>query len=365
MKRLFMAVLFVVCLFSIFPRAQTLVGGIRGQIAQNPVDGDLTARLEQFLLGEADSGFNGVVLVTKSGRTILHKAYGFRDGARTVRVRTDTPFWIASISKQFTAAAILKLVEQGRLSLDDSLNRFFPDAPPDKRAITIHQLLSHTAGIDGRDAADGIVERRAAVSAIFSSPLAREPGTDFGYTNDAYHLLATIIEAVAQQPYEAYVRDTLLMPARLPQTGFSGPAEQPQVAAILRPITDAKILRPNWGYRGATGMYSSANDLYRWYLALSEGRVVSRTSVQLLFTPHGKAGTTGAGYGWFVSETPRKTKLLWTRGYEGFGHGAVLAIYPDESVVIVVLSNSDKFSPNVPMNHSLAAMVADLVFGHP
>jgi CubicO group peptidase (beta-lactamase class C family) len=327
-----------------------------------PADTVLARRIDQFLVRVADSGFNGSVLVARDARVILQKEYGWADQQKTQPVTRSTPFWIASISKQFAAAAILKLVEQGKVSLEDSITRFFTAVPADKKNITIHQLLTHTAGLQQNYAADGIANRVRAIASILEQPLARPPGESFGYANDAYTLVAAIVEIAAGQPYEAYLREQLLEPAGLTHTGFWGPIDHSEVAAILGPpIADSTIARPNWGYRGAVGMYSTAADLYQWYVALSEGRILSAEYRRRLVSPHVMRGAMGVGYGWFQSQGPHDTRSVWTRGYEGFGHGAVLATYPDAGVVIVVTTNSGERSPNAPVSHQLAQDLAAMV----
>jgi CubicO group peptidase (beta-lactamase class C family) len=352
-----------------------LIGGMLGSIgAPSPavapddavVRGERAERIDRFLTNAVNSGFNGSVLIAEDGRIILERGYGWADRERTKRVRPDAPFWIASISKQFAAAAVLKLAERGRLSLQDSIGRLLPSVPPDKRSITVHQLLTHTAGLTQHYAADGIADRDAAVRAILAFPLGGVPGGGFEYSNDAYNLVAAIVEITSGRPYEDIVRGQLLGPAGPTHTGFWGPADHPEVASILgREIPDTNVARPNWGFRGATGMYSTVGDLYRWYLALEGGRVLSEGSVRRLFTPYVKRGATGVGYGWFVSQTPRNTESIWTRGYESFGHGAVLAVYPRERVVIAVTSNSGEAEHNKPVSHKLAQDIADRLFASP
>ncbi len=323
---------------------------------------DLGQRADSFLTQAADSGFSGSVLVASDGRIVLHRGYGWADQERTEPVTTTTPFWVASISKQFAAAAILKLAQQGRLSLDDSLPRFFPAVASDKRDITLHQLLTHTAGLEQHYSADGVTDRDEAVRAILAPPLVRSPGEGFGYSNDAYNLIAAVVEVAAEQPYETFLLEQLLEPAGLMHTGFWGPENHPEVAPMLQGgFPDSTILKPNWGFRGGVGMFSTSEDLYRWYRALERNKVLSEASRKRLVTPHVARGTVGVGYGWFVSPTPRGTTSIWTRGYESFGHGAVLATYPEEHVVIVVTTNSGERSSGIPVSHKLAEDLAQLI----
>jgi CubicO group peptidase (beta-lactamase class C family) len=243
---------------------------------------------------------------------------------------------------------------------------YFPGVPRDKRAITIHQLLTHTAGLAQNYAADGITDRGDAVRAIVAQPLARKPGGAFGYSNDAYNLIAAIVEVVSGTAYERFVQDELLAPAGLANTGFWGPEDHPEVAAIRGgQFPDSTVARPNWGFRGATGMYSTTGDLYRWYLALESGVALSKETAARLtasYTTRGGGSETGIGYGWFVSQTGRGTECVWTRGYEGFGHGAVLAVYPQERVVIAVTSRSGAYADGYPVSHRLAKQLEQMVF---
>jgi len=234
--------------------APPAAAGPRGGVAQ----ADLGQRIDLFLTQAEESGFNGSVLIAADGGIILHKGYGWADQQRTEPVTITTPFWVASISKQFAAAAILKLEQQGRLSLGDSIAQVFPEVPPDKRDITLHQLLTHTAGLEQHYAADGIADRDEAIRAILAHPLVRPLGEGFGYSNDAYNLIAAVVELAAGQPYETFLREQLLEPAGMLHTGFWGPEDHPEVADILYgEFTDSSILSPNWGFRGGVGMFST------------------------------------------------------------------------------------------------------------
>jgi CubicO group peptidase (beta-lactamase class C family) len=337
--------------------------GREAKLSETVVEGALARSLDQFLTEQADSGWDGTALVAEGGHILLNKGYGRlpRSGA----VTPVTPFWIASISKQFGAVAILKLAEEHKLSLQDSLPQFFANVPPDKRSIRLEQLLDHTGGLARNYAADGIVDRDSAVAAILSRPLAGPPGKRFVYSNDAYNLVAAIIEIVTKTPYEQYLGAHLLTPAGLRHTGFWGPNEHPEVAPIRGAIEDTADLRPNWGFRGGTGMFSTAGDLYLWNEALEQGRVISRKSVEMMRSAHVRSEKgVGVGYGWFVSRTPGGTPSVWTRGYEDFGHGAVLATYPDEHMVIALTSDAG-LRDGVPVSHRLSMQLERRIFARP
>lgn len=140
---------------------------------------NLAQALDERVGSLADSGFSGAVMVTIGDSTILLSGYGWTDSTRQYAITAATHFYVASIAKSFTAAAVLKLREQGLLALDDSIGRFFPVVGPDKGRITLRQLLTHTAGIGHNFAATGMTIRDSAVKAILAEPLHFVPGDDF------------------------------------------------------------------------------------------------------------------------------------------------------------------------------------------
>jgi len=210
---------------------------------------------------QADSGFSGVVLVARDGSVVIERAYAARTGDT---VNVSSRFNIGSMTKGFTAAAILRLRSQHRLSFSDPISRFFPHAPDTKRGITIFHLLTHTSGLRGRSAGTGIVRRAGAVNAILSQPLDFLPGTNYRYLDDDYQLLAAIVEAASGESWEHYITQQLLRPARMRSTGFQG---------------------GDWGHKGANGMRSTARDLYRWVIAIHDARLFGRAESRELESP--------------------------------------------------------------------------------
>lgn len=283
----------------------------------------LESRIDEFT--KTSTVFRGSLLVAKDGAIILHKGYG-------ANIDAETPFWIASISKQFTAAAILRLAEQKKLALDDPLTKFFAGVPDDKKSITVQQLLTHTAGFKQNYAADGIVDRDAAVRALLAQELAAAPGAGFRYSNDGYNLLAAIVEVASKESFEKYLQKELFDPVKLEHTGFWAAPSAAMVAPLAREL-DPSVRVANWGFRGATGVHSTTGDLYRWY--------TTSPSIAPLLAPQvtAKDGDRVC-YGWFITTTPHGRKRVWTRGTEDFGHNATLFAYPEERIVIVAASNA-------------------------
>jgi CubicO group peptidase (beta-lactamase class C family) len=299
--------------------------------------------IDRWLRHEADSaGFSGVVLVERSGKVLLNRAYG--------HVARDNAFWIASATKQFTAAAVLRLVDEGKLALSDSIYHFFRSAPRRARAITVAQLLTHTSGIAASGVANGIGDRGEAVQAILSEPLEHTPGTTYHYEDEDYNVLAAIIEVVSGRPYEAFVERALLIPAGLSHTGFCGrlaPNVKPAPSADpdTPPPCVAGVTPVDWGDRGATGLVSTAADLLRWSLVLRTGHILSAASRAALergkvFVRHEGNDDIYYSYGARVYMQGRRRREVWHSGYDvRVGQSSTVRIL-DNGLTIVVLSNS-------------------------
>lgn len=295
---------------------------------------DIGTRADEYLRQQVNRGYSGVVLIAKDDSVLLHAAYS-RDNSIT----RESVFWIGSVSKTITAAAVLRLRDEGRLSLSDPITRFFEQVPQDKQEITVRHLLTHTAGFGEHYAADGIADRAAAVRALLARPLERAPGTGYGYSNDAYNLLAAVIEVAAGMPFETFVRDQVLLPAGMSATGFWGETRE---AASFAPVAMRKAQTSNWGYRGATGISSTAGDLHQWQRALEGENVLPDSTRRQAFMEQVRKPNGGAyGYGWQVARTRRETTLLAHGGAESqLRHFASLYWFPDERIVVIALSNS-------------------------
>jgi CubicO group peptidase (beta-lactamase class C family) len=279
-------------------------------------------------------GFSGSVLVACGGRVLFHQNYGVAspDGQ-------EPSYWLASISKQFTAAAVLQLAHAGRITLSDPLSRFFPDVPADKSNITLEQLLAHRSGLPQAYAADGISDRATAARAIFASPLRETPGAAFRYSNDNYTLLAMIIEIVSGSRFEDYVRTHLFEPAGFTDAGFWPDADDDYVPPLLQPFTGSAGAA-NWGFRGGHGMRASVEDLHRWTVALDEGRILPPNQIAQLYGPHTQARDgDGVGYGWFWSDIDGE-RWLWTRGSDSSGSNAVLYRLWGAPLILIAATNA-------------------------
>src|SRR5262245_4183270 len=326
------------------------VGAAAQEVGRELARVDLAKAIDDFMSRTVTFGFSGSILVAKQGRIILAKGYGRADRACGVPYTERAVFSIGSITKQFTAAAILRLEMDGRLDVHDSIARHLPAVPPDKSAITLHHLLTHTSGLES-DFGQGdheTVTRDEFVRRVLESKLQSEPGSAFAYSNAGYGVLAAIIEIVSGEPYESFIKEHLFLPAGMTSTGHADPgwerellphgyeSGQDQGTALEQAGTSSG---PFWNLIGNGGLQSTLGDLYRWDRALLGTRVLSEDARAAYFTPYASAGSGERyAYGWYVSETPWHTRLIAHTGGDGIFF-AGLRRYVDDDVTIIHSSN--------------------------
>jgi len=315
-------------------------------------------------------GFAGAITVARDARIRLARGYGAADAAGRRAMTPATVIDIGSVSKQFTAAAIMHLAEQGRLTPADSIARFLPGVPPDKAGITIHQLLTHSAGLPGDAAA--VREARtkaAAVAAALALPLATPPGTGYRYSNSGYVLLAAIIEAASGESYAA-VLARLWRKAGLRATGWAMVGRAGVTIAEGRNLAGSGPTPdpahwlgdgPNWGRRGPGALLSTSRDLIRWTAALRRGRVLAPATLRTMLRPHVRepgALPSFYGYGWTISRLPEGRCRIWHDGSNS-RHFNVLSVYPEDRTVTHVAS----LEARSPVAAALLAAVEPVLFG--
>lgn len=343
------------------------------------VNGELGKKLDVHMTGLIDKGFSGVLLVAKNGKTILAKGYGMVDREKRSPVNADTIFPIGSVTKQFTAAAIVKLEMQGKLRVGDFIIKYFKDVPPDKSKITIHQLLTHSSGIptsSGRCKQE--TTRDDFVKTILNSTLEFEPGTKYSYSNSAYNLLGVIIEIASGQPYEQYINDQLFKPIGMKNTGTFIPKYKLENIAVgyrdgkrwgnvYEKLFDYDYpVRKFYGYefcgRATGGMLSTIEDLYKWHKALEGNQLLSKGALLKIFTPYiaeGEGAKSFYGYGWAIFTTPRKTKLISHNGNVNDVFEANFRRYVDEDVVFIIMTNSLDLEQSA---NKVSSQIARIIF---
>lgn len=342
-------------------------------LADEVVKGDAGKRLDIHMSALEDAGFSGTVLVAGNGEILLHKGYGMADRGRKIACRPDTIFDIGSITKQFTAAAILKLEAAGELSTDDPLSSFFEDVPSDKADITLHQLLTHTSGLDhGYGDDDSYLPKELALDVFFEMPLLSEPGTSYRYSNPGFSILAAVVENVSGIPYETYLARELFGPAGMTETGYVLPDwDMDRMSRNYNGETDNGFtFNRNWGPRGpwwhcyGNGcILSTTGDMFRWEQALQSNRVLLAESRRKLFAPHVATGDgTSYAYGWGVGKTARGTSWRGHGGGSGFGVAAYHANFPDDGIVVIVMSNQAEIVGGKD-SHRFAEQLVELALG--
>ena len=299
-------------------------------------------------------GPGAAVLVAQNGSVLLERGYGLANIGHRVAVTPETRFRIGSISKQFTAAAILKLQEEGKLSIDDKLSKFIADYPRGDE-VTVHHLLTHTSGIhsytgkpDFLDTVTVGVEPEPHIKSFKNDPYDFDPGKQWSYNNSGYFLLGYIIEKVSGQSYDKYLRQTFFEPLGMRDTGVH------EATAILDHEATgysyengrlSKALDWNMSRAGGAGaLYSTVRDLYRWNEAVFNGKVLSEASLKAAFTPVKTAADdaaepkeAGYGYGWGIQKLRGLREIAHGGGLHGFV--TFLLRLPQEHFTVAVLVN--------------------------
>jgi len=329
----------------------------------------IKAKIDGFMTTMVEKRFSGAVMVDYKGKKLLSKGYGKSDRENGFDYTPNTISDMGSITKQFTAAAILKLEMQGKLSVHDKISKYLDNIPQDKATITLHHLLTHSSGIhrySGEDF-DPDSEKRF-LEIVMSQKLLFQPGEKYHYSNPAYSLLAIIVERVSGSPYEDYLYQNILKPANMNHTGYARlNFDSKNVAVGYRNIeTWGKPTEkpwdkygPYWHLKGNGGLLSTAEDFYNWHIALLGEKVLSKKAKQKYFYPHilSKASNqTFSGYGWFIEPTNRKTRLTRHNGANGFIFADIYR-YIDEQVTIILFTNAyDTYSIKI------ARQIAGIIF---
>ena len=306
-------------------------------------------RVDRLLERLSDYGFAGSIAVAVEGATVHSAGYGLADRERVVAVGPDTRFDIGSLTKPFTAAVILRLAEEGVLSVGDSLGGLLPDVPAAMSGITVERLLTHTSGLV-RSAGSLDVEadatREEFLAAVLGSELLFPPGERFEYSDTGYDLLAAIAELKTGEPFPALVERLVIRPAGLEQTGYAtGEEATADVAwayssAFGSPWADDREgpSAPTWYNLGSGGLVSTTGDLLAFESALWAGEILAPATVERMTHGHVEVGGGRSyGYGWFVSDGPNGRVVY--HGGDISGYKAHLARYVESDLVFAALGS--------------------------
>jgi CubicO group peptidase (beta-lactamase class C family) len=314
--------------------------------------------LEQYMNAQVKiNSFSGTVLIAQKGKIIYEKAFGLADKELNVKTNLQSRYQIGSITKQFTACGILRLVEEGKLRLDDKLSKFFPDFPKGD-SVTIHMLLTHTSGLKNTGDLNGFnerlpIEKDSMVELIKRQPYLFSPGTKWEYSNCGYFLLGYIIEKLTSISYSDYMLDTIIKKAGLENTFVN------RWDTILPNRVKGYEKKPTgWqnavhismeGPYSAGAMISTVHDLYEWNKALYSFKIISPSSLKKMTTPY----LSEYGYALGVDTFYKHVRIWHGGGIRGFT--SCLEHFPEDSVDVVVLSNNESNAINIA--NSLAATI--------
>ena len=348
--------------------------------SQNLVNAqDKSAKIDEMMkLYQSYGQFNGSVLVAENGKVIYKKGLGFANMEWNIPNEADTKFRLGSITKQFTAAMILQLVEQGKIKLDGKISDYLPDYRKDIGGkITVHQLLNHTSGIPSYTSQPRFfqdVSRTPFTVADFvtkytSGDLEFEPGSKFSYNNSGYFLLGAIIEKVTGKSYEQVLKENILDPLGMKNTGYdhfdailskraSGYNKTP-AGFVNSPYLDMSIPY------AAGSMYSTVEDLFLWDRALYADKILSAKSKELMFKPN----LENYGYGFGISnaalgETKQNVPVIsHTGGINGFN--TIIVRLVGNEHLIVLLDNTSQGQNLDKISKGITNILYDLPYSHP
>jgi CubicO group peptidase (beta-lactamase class C family) len=318
----------------------------------------------------ADSTFSGVVLVQRRGEPPAREAFGLACAEWGVASAVDAVFPIGSLTKQFTALAVLLLERDGRLSLDERLPRFFPDAPPAWRAISVRQLLTHTSGIpdlvrlpEFPGIARSGATRDSLVHLLERQPLAYDPGSRFVYGNSGYVLAAAIIEELSGGTYAEFMRRNIFAPAGMLHSGTSDGATVIAHAAHGYVRHDGRLEHADFLDAGvpigAGSEYSTVDDLARFDQALHGGRWLTGSALERIFTPQAE----DYGFGWDLAH--REGHRIHDHVGDINGFGAYMGHDLDDGVLVVVLCNVERTPVRAIGERLMAAAWKDAAIATP
>lgn len=294
--------------------------------------------------------FMGAVLVARGDDILFDRAYGWANLEWRVPNTTETKFRVGSITKQFTAAAVLRLAEQGKLSLDDSLAKYVTAAPEAWRPITLRQLLNHTSGVASFTSLPDIavllrspLELEKSIARLCDLPNESAPGEKYRYSNTGYLLLGHVIQRVSGQAYAAFLREQFLQPLGLNDTDHDSdiaivPFRAGGHTRVNGQLQHAAYINMEVP-QAAGALYSTTHDMLRWTRALFGGRVLSPASLTMMITP----GLGNYGLGVVVRHVNGRQLIEHAGSIEGFN--AHLAHYPQTGITVIVLANVNGNSP--------------------
>lgn len=350
--RLLVGAAFLVPLLDVSAHAQTAPPGPE----------QLASQVEEYMAARVKRDhFSGSILIAKGGKVLYSQGYGMANLEHDAPNTPQTKFRLGSITKQFTAMAVLILQERGKLNVHDKVKKHFPEAPKAWDEITIEHLLTHTSGIPNyTESLEFLrtlpvrVTLKELIAKFKDRPLEFKPGAKFKYSNSGYIVLGQIIETAAGKNYPSFMKEAIFTPLDIKDTGYDN------ATAIIKHRASGYTRRlgvvlTNCDYidmsipHAAGALYSTVLDLLKWDQALYGDKLVPRKSLEAIFTPH----KDNYGYGWIIDKKFGAARYSHGGGIMGFV--TTIERYPDEKLLVVALSNLEN-APVWSVGSDLAAI---------
>lgn len=286
-------------------------------------------------------GFAGGVAVMQDGVVVYSRIAGSASLSENIPVTDETLFHVASITKYFTAALVLKAVEEGVIALDDPIAKYAPDMKLGARGVTIEDLLLHRSGLGSSYLTERETDREAALAAIDNAPFDPEKAGRFNYSNDGYDVLGILLERIYDSDYEDLLREKILTPACLERPRHWSSVDLRDPLIVAQPIEPfpSELIGRNYGMIASAGLLITAEDLAVYQWALASRKVLSTQSIEALFTPRAERRSDYATFGGFWREHDALGARLSARGYEDWGDNAILNHYLGENIIVAVVTS--------------------------
>lgn len=334
--------IFMLAAVALLSGCSSLTTGMVPITKTNDVAYDLDVFLDKLA---AKNAFTGSVLVVQDENIVLNKGYGLAKREQHIANTPQTKFRIGSLTKQFTATAVLMLQEQGKIDLHDPVCGYMPDCPTAWKSITIHHLLNHTSGIPDFTDFIGYALTKSArstpeqtIARFKNKPLDFRPGEKWHYSNSGYIVLGHIIDLVSGASYENFLKKNIFTPLEMRDTGYDH-NEKSLASGYKNAWREADMIDMSIPF-AAGGLYSTTEDLYKWDRALHNKLLLSEESYKKMFTAY--TATTGPdsdgyGYGWTIGK--KQGRRVYAHAGEIDGFVSLIARFPDDKVSIILLSN--------------------------
>jgi CubicO group peptidase (beta-lactamase class C family) len=336
-----------------------------------PLDGAaLKPKIEQYLDAQAQvNRFGGAVLVARNGEVLFSKGYGPANAEWDIPNTPETKFRLGSITKQFTAAAVLRLQEQKKLSVQDPVCSHVSPCPDEWKPVTVHHLLTHTSGIPSYTSSPEYRKTMMVpksvddmVAGFRDKPLEFSPGEQFKYNNSGYFLLGVIIEKVSGRKYEEVLRDEVFAPLGMTDTGYDWserllPRRASGYARRDEGLVNAPFLDMQQPY-SAGSLYSTVGDLLKWDRALYADRVLPKPALDAMFAPF----KNDYAYGWSITPEGKAPSGKLQVGHGGGinGFSTMYTRVPEDKVAVIVLSNVENVNSG-----AIARDILSMLYGKP